>query len=146
MDTLLHLPQAGLAGLETLPLRARIKRLLVVDDDRDIVAIAKMVLEIAGYEVRTALDGPAALAAFLEFRPHLVFLDLGLPGQDGFEVTRMIRQLPDSKSVFIAIVSGYSRDTDRKRATGAGANHFVTKPANFLAVVALAEAAAASEQ
>jgi len=115
------------------------KRVLVVDDDSDTVQLTKTLLSRTGCTVRTAKNGIEAIAAFLEFNPHVVFLDLAMPGMNGYEVTRKLRVLPESEATFIVIVSGYCRPTDKAEALAAGANYFLAKPADPLALIELSE-------
>jgi two-component system, cell cycle response regulator DivK len=66
-------------------------------------------------------------------------LDLAMPGMNGFEITRQLRELPESEATFIVIVSGYCRPTDKAEALAAGANYFLAKPADPLALIELSE-------
>ena len=74
------------------PARSSGHRLLVVDDNRDAADSLAMLLRLQGHEVRVAHDGPAALEMVKGYRPALVFLDIGMPGMDGYEVARRLRQ------------------------------------------------------
>ncbi len=77
--------------------------------------------------------------SYREFEPHVALLDLGMPEVDGFEICRRIRQLPDSADVLIVIVSGYVLDEIRVKAIEAGANFYMTKPADPARLLALIE-------
>jgi CheY-like chemotaxis protein len=115
-------------------------RVLVVDDNADAAGMLGMLLKSSGHIPRTASSGAEAIAAFPEFRPHVVLLDLGMPGMDGFEVCRRLREFPDSESVLIVIVSGYVQDEQKVKAIDAGANYYFVKPiepAKLLELVAL---------
>jgi CheY-like chemotaxis protein len=115
-------------------------RVLVVDDNADAAGMLGMLLKSSGHIAQIANSGAAAIAAFPEFRPHVVLLDLGMPGMDGFEVCRSLRAFPDSESVLIAIVSGYVQDEQKVKAMEAGANYYFMKPietAKVLELVAL---------
>lgn len=99
-----------------------------------------MLLRSSGHTPQVASSGAAAIAAFPDFRPHVVLLDLGMPGMDGFEVCRRLRALPDADSVLIVIVSGYVQDEQKVKAMEAGANYYFVKPietAKLLELVAL---------
>lgn len=99
---------------------------LVVDDDEDSADLMAEVLRGLGHAVRTARDGRSALALAAELRPKIVLLDIGLPGMDGYEVARRIRELvPD---VRLVAVTGFSRDDDRARARAAGFDSHLVKP------------------
>ena len=81
------------------PARSSGHRLLVVDDNRDAADSLAMLLRLQGHEVRVAHDGPAALEMVKGYRPELVFLDIGMPGMDGYEVARRLRQQPGLENV-----------------------------------------------
>jgi CheY-like chemotaxis protein len=80
-------------------------------------------------------DGIEGLKLAQEFEPDLVFLDLGLPGLNGFEVCRRLRQLPDFEQTPIVAVTGYARASDRKRALEAGFTDHVAKPFDIARIV-----------
>ena len=104
------------------------RRVLVVDDNRDAAESLTVLLELWGHAVRIANDGPDALALAAEYRPDTVLLDIGLPGMDGYEVARRLRELPGSHSMFLVAVTGYGQDEDRRRAYETGFDHHLTKP------------------
>jgi CheY-like chemotaxis protein len=81
-------------------------RVLVVDDDPGTVNSVAHLLARCGHEVRTALDGPEALAAAGEFHPAVAVLDLGLPGMDGYELARRLRALPGLEGVRLVALTG----------------------------------------
>ena len=104
---------------------ARAPRVLVVEDDEDIAQALQRSLRMEGYEVRTALDGPAALEDGKAFAPDLVILDLGLPGLDGLDVARSLRAEDD-----VPILILTARDALESRVEGldAGADDYLVKP------------------
>ncbi|HEY6066575.1 MAG TPA: MASE1 domain-containing protein [Thermoanaerobaculia bacterium] len=104
------------------------RRVLVVDDNSDAREALRFLLEDEGHHVRTAADGPDALAEALAFRPDVVFLDIGLPGMDGYEVARRLRTQPGSESARIVAVSGYGQAEDRERSRAAGFDDHLLKP------------------
>lgn len=106
-------------------------RVLAVDDNVDAAEILAMLLEASGHDVRMAHDGPTALQAALDYRPDVVLLDIGLPGLDGFEVAKRIRQHPTLKSIVLVAMTGYGQKTDRQRSQEAGFDHHLVKPADF---------------
>lgn len=106
-------------------------RVLVVDDNIDMAESMAMLLKAAGHDVRTAYDGDKTLQAVLDYRPHAVLLDIGLPGLDGHEVAKRIRQQPDLQSVILVAMTGYGQETDRQASLAAGFNHHLVKPAEF---------------
>ena len=106
-------------------------RVLVVDDNEDAVLSFAMLLKASGHDVRTAHDGPAAVQAALDYRPSVVLLDIGLPGLNGYEVAKRIRQHPLLKNVVLVALTGYGRDSDRQTSLQAGFNHHLVKPARL---------------
>ena len=106
-------------------------QVLVVDDNVDTAGSLAMLLEASGHEVRTAHDGPTALEAALNYRPNVVLLDLGLPGLNGFEVAKRLRQQPLFQNVLLVAMTGYGQEADRQRSLDAGFNHHLVKPADF---------------
>lgn len=106
-------------------------RVLVVDDNVDTAGSLAMLLEASGHEVRTAHDGLTALEAALNYRPNVVLLDIGLPGLNGFEVAKRLRQQPVFQHVVLVAMTGYGQEADRQRSLDAGFNHHLVKPAEF---------------
>jgi CheY-like chemotaxis protein len=104
------------------------RRVLVVDDYPDTAETMAMLLRLWGHEVYIAHDGPGALALALKHRPDVVLLDLGLPGMDGFEVARRLRQEAAFRDAFVASVSGFTQEVDSRRAREAGCDCHLFKP------------------
>jgi two-component system response regulator MprA len=106
---------------------------LLVDDDQKIISLLKRGLAYEGFEVYTAADGEAGLLAAATCQPHLVLLDITMPGVDGFEVCRRLHLLGDS-----AIIMLTARDdvVDKVNALGLGADDYVPKPFSFEELVA----------
>ena len=103
-------------------------RVLVVDDDADTLDSLSRLLSRCGHETRTARDGPEALAVAAGFRPDVAVLDLGLPGMDGYEVARRLRQDAELKRVPLIAMTGYSREEDRSRSREVGIDQHLVKP------------------
>jgi len=103
-------------------------RLLVVEDNPDIREMMKLMLEQEGYHVATAADGVAALTAVEVERPDVVFLDIGLPEMDGYEVARRLRK--GNKELPLIALTGYGQSSDRRRAIEAGFDDHLAKPVN----------------
>jgi len=101
------------------------KKILVVDDDAKTVELVKLYLNRDGYRVLTAYDGVEALRLARESRPHLIVLDLMLPGIDGLEVCRILRKESD---VPIIMLTAKTTDQDKLTGLGLGADDYVTKP------------------
>lgn len=106
-------------------------RMLVVDDNVDAAESLAMLMRASGHDVRTAHDGPTALDLALDYRPNVVLLDIGLPGLDGYEVAKRMRQQPVHQNVVVVAMTGYGKESDRKRAQDAGFDHHLVKPARF---------------
>ena len=106
-------------------------RVLVVDDNKDAADSLGMLLEFLGAEVRVVHDGFAALEAVSQFKPTLVLLDLGMPGMNGLEVARRMRQDPDAHGVRLVALTGWGQREDRRRTTEAGFDYHLVKPADL---------------
>ncbi len=122
----------------------RAARVLVVDDNVDMATGMARLLHLLGHDVKTAHDGPEAVAVAPAHMPEFVLLDIGLPGMDGYEVAARLRQ--DGccrRAVFIA-VSGYGQDEDRRRSKAAGFDYHLVKPIDHDALLALLSNAGAS--
>ena len=106
------------------------RRILVVDDNRDAADSLGMLLQVLGADVRIARDGAEALQAFTAYDPAVVLLDIGMPGMDGYEVARRIRNdFPDRRAALVAL-TGWGQEEDRRRARDAGFDHHLIKPAD----------------
>jgi PAS domain S-box-containing protein len=110
------------------------RRILVVDDNADAAASLALLLRFSGHEVHVAQDGEAALRLAETARPDVVLLDVGMPGLDGYEVARRLRERPDTKDLVIIAVTGYGAEGDRRRARAAGFDHHLTKPVDVASV------------
>jgi CheY-like chemotaxis protein len=106
------------------------RRVLVVDDNRDAADGLMLLLRLAGQDARVAYDGTSALTETNQFRPDVIFLDIGMPGMDGYEVARRLRQDPESEGVFLVALTGWGQDADRQRSLDAGFDHHLVKPVN----------------
>jgi PAS domain S-box-containing protein len=115
-------------------------RLLVVDDNADGAESLAMMLRLSGYEVRVAYDGPAALKLAAAWLPEAVLCDIGMPGMDGYEVGRRLRQLPGLESALLLALTGYGEPEQKERAREAGFAAHLVKPVDLNALYkALAE-------
>jgi DNA-binding response OmpR family regulator len=102
--------------------------ILVVDDDPNSLDIARTYLESRGYTVATALDGKEALAKLEQIRPSIVLLDVMMPGMDGWEVARVIKNHPDFKDVRVVMLTARSDFQDKHEGLRAGADDYIVKP------------------
>jgi CheY-like chemotaxis protein len=112
-------------------------KVLVVDDNNDAAEMLAEALEVLGCETDVAYDGPSALEAAKRFRPQVVFLDIGLPVMDGYEVARRMRRDPELAPVRLVAVTGYGQASDRRRAREAGFDEHVVKPIDLDALPGL---------
>ncbi len=104
------------------------RKVLVVDDKPDAADSLAMLLRMQGHDVRAVNDGPAALAEAEKFKPELVFLDIGMPGMDGYEVARKLRQQPGHERMLLVAVTGWGQEEDRRRSFAAGFDRHLVKP------------------
>jgi CheY-like chemotaxis protein len=102
--------------------------ILVVEDSADTAETYAVLLGLHGDGVRLARTGSEALAACRETPPDVILLDIGLPGMDGWEVARQIRQLPIATMPFLIAVTGYGQDKDKRRSAEVGIDLHLTKP------------------
>jgi two-component system alkaline phosphatase synthesis response regulator PhoP len=112
------------------------RRILVVDDDREVVRLIRAYLEQAGFEVLAAHDGDTAVHVIRRERPDLLLLDLMLPGKDGWAITRLVRADPALAHTPIIMLTARVDDTDKIVGLELGADDYVTKPYNPREVVA----------
>ena len=112
-------------------------RVLVVDDNVDAASTLGLVLDTLGLERRIEHDGVSALRAADEFKPHVILLDIGMTGMDGYEVARRIRDSPSHAGVVLVAVTGWSHALDRRRSHAAGFDHHIAKPVDIQALIAL---------
>jgi PAS domain S-box-containing protein len=104
------------------------RRLLVVEDDRDVRESLRTMLELTGHEVHAAEDGPSGLAAIRRLAPDIALVDIGLPGLDGYEVARRVRAEPGGAKPVLVALTGYGSAEDRERAHEAGFDLHLVKP------------------
>src|SRR5688572_2829287 len=101
-------------------------KLLIVDDDPSLGSNLKSFFERQNYEVQTAQDGPSALNIHSTYRPHLVFLDIGLPGMSGVEVLQELKKR--DPSVRVIMITGQTERELMRTTKSMGADDYVTKP------------------
>jgi DNA-binding response OmpR family regulator len=111
------------------------KSVLVVDDEPNIVLSLEFLMKQAGYDVRVARDGDAALVALHERVPDLILLDVMTPGRDGYEVCQTIRSNPAWNSTRIVMLTAKIREVEREKGLALGADEYVTKPFSTRALV-----------
>ena len=103
-------------------------RILVVEDNRDAADMFVMMLQTCGYEAHAVYSSQSALEMAVQYQPNFVLLDIGLPGMDGYEVARHLRQHPQTKEVWVIAMTGYGQATDRQCTQEAGFDYHLVKP------------------
>jgi signal transduction histidine kinase/DNA-binding response OmpR family regulator len=106
----------------------RSRRVLVVDDNLDGAGMLARLLKGWGHEVALTHDGPSALDVAPDFHPDVVLLDIGLPGMDGYEVARRLREIEPAERATLIALTGYGQGEDRRRSEEAGFHHHLVKP------------------
>ena len=119
------------------PQRARV---LVADDNRDAADALRALLEMEGYEAEAAYDGQAALAAVMRAVPDMIVMDLGMPGMDGYDAARAIRQQAGAEDVLMIALTGWGQSDARHRTIEAGFDHHLIKPVDVEQILKLAGA------
>jgi DNA-binding response OmpR family regulator len=104
------------------------KKILIADDEPNIVASLEFLMRQKGYDVRTAANGVEALAAVAEFRPDLMLLDVMMPQMSGYDVCQKVRADPDGQRIRIVMLSAKGRETEVSKGLAVGADAYVTKP------------------
>jgi CheY-like chemotaxis protein len=122
--------QAVVRPAEHVRQRAR-KRILVVEDNDDTARSLKTALELLGYEVAIAHDGPVALTVARAFRPDAALLDIGLPVMDGYELAKRLRALATERMLPVVAVTAYGTESYRQRSVDAGFADHLVKPADL---------------
>ena len=110
------------------------RRILVVDDDVDAAEALADLLRDYGHEVGTAHDGPGAIETASDFHPEIVLLDIGLPVMNGYEVAARIRSIPELWDVYLAAITGWGSEEDRRRSREAGFHCHMVKPVDIPAL------------
>ena len=112
------------------------KRILVVDDEPNIVLSLEFLMTQAGYEVSTAADGESALASIEATPPDVVLLDVNIPKRNGYEVCETIRANPAWEGVRVVMITAKGRDVEREKGLALGADDYIIKPFSTREVVA----------
>jgi len=110
------------------------RRVLVVDDNADAAETIAVFLRMEGHEVKSVGDGYEAIASAQVFAPHVIILDIGLPGMDGYQVARRLREAPQSDEAMYIALTGYGQKEDMAQAAAAGFHHHFVKPTDPRAI------------
>ena len=102
--------------------------ILIVDDNPVNLKLARVLLEGAGHEIRTAADAEEALEVLKTWRPELILMDLQLPGMDGLSLTRQLKADPDTRGIVIVALTAYAMKGDDEKAYASGCAGYITKP------------------
>lgn len=116
------------------------RRVLLVDDNVDFVSTLKILLSTMGHDIRIANDGVTAQSVAREFQPEFAFLDIGMPGMNGYDLARHLRQSPETANAILVAVTGWGQDKDRQLSKSAGFNHHLVKPVELSQVMEIIEA------
>jgi two-component system CheB/CheR fusion protein len=124
-------PGVEQVGTPQIPVRALPGRILIIDDNADASEALAMLLVSDGHVVQTRLDGPQGLEAASIFRPDVVLLDIGLPGMDGYEVAKRLRESAATPGAMLIAVTGYGQPGDQLKSIEAGFDHHLVKPVDI---------------
>jgi two-component system cell cycle response regulator DivK len=115
------------------------EKILVVDDNPANLRLLRLLLGAESYEVRTADGAEEALEALGTFRPRLILMDLQMPGMNGFELTRRLKDDPATQGIVIVALTAYAMKGDEEKAREAGCDGYVSKPIDTRTLPALVE-------
>jgi len=104
------------------------KKILIADDEPNIVISIEFLMQNRGYQVETAADGDQALRQITEFRPDLILLDIMLPQKNGFEVCQKIRENPAWNGIKVVMLTAKGRESEVTKGLALGADAYITKP------------------
>ncbi len=107
------------------------QKVLVVDDNTDSADSLALLLSLDGHQTRTAYSGPDAIREARDFMPETVFLDIGLPGMNGYEVAKAIREESLNPDMILVALTGWGSQEDRNQSVEAGFNFHITKPVDL---------------
>ncbi|MCW7537390.1 ATP-binding protein [Aquabacterium sp. A7-Y] len=130
-------PDADEPALHHTPLH-----ILLADDNVDFASSLASMLESLGHQVRVTHDGCAALQAALDEPPDIAFLDIGMPGLNGYDLARRLREQARTRAAVLVAVTGWGQDSDREQARRAGFDHHLVKPVEMSQVLPMLRAAA----
>ncbi len=136
--TMLSTPTGAPASVTSAPKVSR--RVLIADDNKDAADSLAILLRMDGHEITVVHDGRQAMATIESFRPEVALLDIGMPGLNGYEVARQVRQGPLGTIITLIAVTGWGQASDKARATAAGFNHHFTKPVEPEALIRMLRA------
>jgi CheY-like chemotaxis protein len=126
-------PEVKLSSSVTEPNIPAVRRLriLIVDDNVDTVDSLALLLRALGHDVREAYDGLGVVDSVIDFKPHIILLDIGLPGIDGYELAKRIRERNTLKNIVLVALTGYGHESAIQQSIDSGFDHHMTKPADL---------------
>lgn len=104
------------------------RRILIADDEPYILRSLSFVLQKEGFEIETACDGVETLEKARQFRPKILFLDIMMSLEDGYEVCEELKSAPDTKDIYVIMLTAKGQIIDKKRGLEVGADEYITKP------------------
>jgi len=104
------------------------RRILIADDEPYILRSLSFVLQKEGFEIETACDGVETLEKALQFKPKILFLDIMMPLEDGYEVCEELKSAPDTKDIYVIMLTAKGQIIDKKRGLEVGTDEYITKP------------------
>ena len=113
------------------------RRVLIVDDNQDAATTLALILKLTGYEAHTRFDGQTGIEAAESLRPQVIILDISMPGMDGYQACRFIRERPWGRPILLVALSGYGQEDDKRRSTEAGFDAHLVKPVYLAALKGL---------
>ena len=122
------------------------KRILIVDDNNEAADITAELLGMYGYQAVAAYSGLPGLDLARSFQPHLILLDLGMPGLDGYQVAAALRSLPDFDDVALIAFTAWGDAATRQRVIATGFDGHIVKPASLDTILSTLESALAKRQ
>lgn len=114
--------------METVSGMSKARRVLLIDDNLDAAESLAQLLMLSGHDTRTAGDGVGGVRLARDFRPEIVFCDLGLPGMNGLDVARELRSLSFGREIVLVALTGYGQTADREKTAQAGFDAHLVKP------------------
>jgi signal transduction histidine kinase/ActR/RegA family two-component response regulator len=126
-----HGPMREDVAVAAPPGASRLRKVLVVDDNIDAADTLHALLGMDGFAVSTVYDGVAAVAQARAATPDVVIMDIGMPGMDGYDAARLIRQQPGGEKILLIALTGWGQSNDIKRASEAGFDHHLVKPVDY---------------
>jgi DNA-binding response OmpR family regulator len=114
-------------GTENLHPPSTVKKILLVEDDDNLANVYLTRLQVEGFEARRAKDGEAALMLAIQFKPHLILLDVMMPNLSGFDVLDILKNTPETANAKVVMLTARGQDSDQARAMALGADDYLVK-------------------